>query len=520
MHWADVLARELLERSPAHTLATGITPSGPIHVGNLREVLTTEAVHRAIGDAGGRSTLLYVGDTFDPLRKVYPFLEDHPSIDFAEHVGKPLCEVPCPCGDHPSYAHHFLEPFLTALDELGVEPTTHLAHELYGSGAYQEAIVKALDGTQRIREVLEGVSGRELPVNWLPLNVRCTACGRITGSKPLLYEFPELEYRCDCGHEGRVDVRTPGVGKLPWRIDWPARWSFLGVTFEAFGKDHAASGGSWDTGVPIAREIFGIEPPHHTVYEFINVKGGGAMHSSTGTAVAAEAVLQVTPPEVLRFFFHRYQPNKHIEFDPGLGLLDLVDEYDRILTLFHETGDSAEVKDVDRVLTLAQPSGELPEHPGQSVGMRHLSGVVQVYDDLVGVLASLERSGHVTELEPRERRLLEHRVARTKAWLSTFAPESVTFEVPEDVPADALDEDDRAILAALAAVLEATEWEAQAVHDAVYAAAEKAGVGGGRVFKAAYRALIGRDRGPRLGAFLASLEKTWVVARFEAAAST
>ncbi|MDX1612025.1 MAG: lysine--tRNA ligase, partial [Candidatus Thermoplasmatota archaeon] len=350
MHWADVLAKELLEQGDEHVLATGITPSGPIHVGNLREVMTTETVHRAVRDQGGKSTLLYIGDTYDPLRKVYPFLEDHPSIDYEAHVGKPLSDVPCPCGEHESYAHHFLEPFLEALSHLGIEPVVKLAHEMYQDGSYTEAIQQALDKAPEIREILEGVSGRELPKHWLPLNVKCQACGKISGTEPLLYEYPEVEYRCACEHEGRIDVRENDIGKLPWRVDWPARWSFLGVTFEAFGKDHAAAGGSWDTGQPIARQVYEINPPHHTVYEFIHVKGEGAMHSSTGTGIAAGDVLDVTPPEVLRFFFERYQPNKHVEFDPGMGLLDLVDDYDRVLLEYHETGESGEINDIDRVL--------------------------------------------------------------------------------------------------------------------------------------------------------------------------
>jgi len=76
MHWADVAAQKLLQQGDRHVLATAITPSGPIHVGNMREVLTTEAVARGVIDAGGQAELIYIGDTFDPLRKVYPFLPD------------------------------------------------------------------------------------------------------------------------------------------------------------------------------------------------------------------------------------------------------------------------------------------------------------------------------------------------------------------------------------------------------------------------------------------------------------
>ena len=65
-----------------------------------------------------------------------------------------------------------------------------------------------------------------------------------------------MEYSCKCGHTGRSDVRKD-QGKLPWRIEWPAKWKILGVTVEPFGKDHGAPGGSYDTGKAIAEKILG-----------------------------------------------------------------------------------------------------------------------------------------------------------------------------------------------------------------------------------------------------------------------
>ena len=95
MHWADVIASKLLEIGGKHRIATGITPSGHIHVGNMREILTGDLVFRAGSDAGVDVTLYYIADDFDPLRKVYPFLPK----TYEEHIGKPLSEIPSPGGD-------------------------------------------------------------------------------------------------------------------------------------------------------------------------------------------------------------------------------------------------------------------------------------------------------------------------------------------------------------------------------------------------------------------------------------
>jgi len=76
MHWADVVAEKLLESGSEHIISSGITPSGPIHLGNMREILTADAIVKAVNDKGGKAKLVYVADNADPLRKVYPFLDE------------------------------------------------------------------------------------------------------------------------------------------------------------------------------------------------------------------------------------------------------------------------------------------------------------------------------------------------------------------------------------------------------------------------------------------------------------
>ena len=100
IHWADVIAEDVLNKSGKHLVATGITPSGHIHIGNMREVVTADAAYRAFLDRGADARFIYIADNFDPLRKVYPFLPE----SYAEHVGKPISEVPCPCGECANYS--------------------------------------------------------------------------------------------------------------------------------------------------------------------------------------------------------------------------------------------------------------------------------------------------------------------------------------------------------------------------------------------------------------------------------
>jgi lysyl-tRNA synthetase class I len=57
-HWADIAARRVLAANPERrpiVVAAGITPSGVVHVGNFREVMTVDLVARALRDQGIRS---------------------------------------------------------------------------------------------------------------------------------------------------------------------------------------------------------------------------------------------------------------------------------------------------------------------------------------------------------------------------------------------------------------------------------------------------------------------------------
>ena len=505
MHWADVEAERILERSSKPTVSTGITPSGPIHVGNMREIITGYLIYTALKDKGADARLIYSGDTIDPLRRRYPFL----GKDYEKYIGKPLSDIPCPCGSHSSYAEHFLEPFLNSLERLGIKPDVLLSHEEYRKGTFAEAVKIALDNRVRIKRVLEEISGRELPDDWWPYNALCEKCGSLK-TEVLSYEYPYVKYRCECGHEGSADIRK-GEGKLVWRVEWPAKWYAYGVTCEPFGKDHAAAGGSYDTGSLIAKEIYGIEAPHPVPYEWIELKGKGAMSSSKGVAIAASDILDVIPPEVVVFYIARYQPTRHLEFDPGLGLLGLVDEYDRFERIYYGA-EKAELEDKEedwrRAYELSQTRGIRQKMPVQ-VSYRHLVNVVQIASDFEAVLKILRRTGEIDELSAEDEEYLRGRVERVRKWLDTFAPDSVKFSITPNVTGD-YSEREGNFAKILSQKLSDCEWNGEAIHNAIRESAEEADIPIKKAFKALYRAFIGKEKGPRLGYFLSTMEREFV----------
>jgi lysyl-tRNA synthetase class 1 len=510
MHWADVLAEELLQRQTRHVLATGITPSGPIHIGNMREILTTDAVYRCLVEKGGDAEFIYICDDYDPLRKVYPFLDS----SYEQYVGKPLSEIPCPCGSHESYADHYLTSFLGSLHQIGVNPHVYRASEMYTKGEYNESIQIALENTTKIRSILEMLSGRKLPKDWLPFNVKCERCGRLSTTHPALYEYPMVEYTCECGHSGEVDIRKGGQGKLPWRVDWPARWKMLGVTFEPCGKDHATVGGTRETGAKISEDIYHYPPPGLLVYEFILLKGMGAMHSSKGTAVSGEEMLQMTPPEVLRFIIMRNQPNRHIVFDSGLGLLTLVDEYDKEEEVYFGKEEELKgMKEFKKIYELSQPY-HIPKTMPLHLPYRHLVTVVQIAKTWSEVQEILTRTGQLPEkLKKEDEDHLRERADHVRFWLANFAPDDVKFEIQDTLPNVTLTTDQRTVLVAFKDKIPRLSWDPEKIHSTIYEISEEHNIPIKTAFQAIYQILLGQEKGPRAGYFLSNLPKEFVLTR-------
>jgi len=514
MHWADVLADELLKESKKHILATGITPSGPIHIGNMREILTTDAVYRCLLSKGGDVELIYVADDFDHLRKVYPYLPKK----YEKYIGMPISEIPCPCGKHKSYADHYLISFLNALKEIGVKPKIYRANEMYKSGKYNDAIQTALENTDKIKEIIQKISKRELPKDWIPFNVKCNKCGRITNTRATLYEYPIIEYICDCGFSGEVDIRNGGTGKLPWRVDWPARWKMLGVTFEPFGKDLGTLGGARDTGKEIVEKIYDYPAPKYVVYEFIMLKGMGAMHSSKGTALSAEELLKMTPPEVLRFLIINNKPDKHLVFDSGLGLLNLVDEYDKLERVYFGKEEAIKgMKDLKKTYEFSQPY-KVPKIIPFQLPYRHLVTLIQIGNKWQDVKKILLRTKQIPkDLSKDDENHLKQRSEHARYWLKKFAPDMVKFQLKKKIPKLELTHEQARFLSSLLKNLSPIDWKAEKIHNAIHNTSQKENIPIKTAFKTIYQIILGKEKGPRAGYFLSNLDKEFVKNRIEQA---
>ncbi len=281
--FADEVIAESERRAPGKpvVVASGLSPSGPIHLGNLREVMTPHLVADEIRRRGHEVRHLISWDDYDRYRKVPAGV---PGVDesWAEHIGKPLTSVPAPPGSaYPNWAEHFKAAMVDALAELGVEFDGISQTEQYTSGAYREQILHAMKHRGDIDAILDQYRTKKAPAkkqrrspstrpSWRPprgpaRRPRTTAAGSagyfpykpycgdcekdLTTVTAYDDDTTELTYTCTaCGFAETVRLSEFNRGKLVWKVDWPMRWAYEGVVFEPSGVDHSSPGSSFQVG--------------------------------------------------------------------------------------------------------------------------------------------------------------------------------------------------------------------------------------------------------------------------------
>ena len=527
MFWADELAASA---SGPQIVNDSKTPSGTVHVGSLRGPVIVDTIARALRNADVPVELRYGVDDLDPMNAQALLTAD--AIE--RYMGVPLAHVPDPEGDcHPSYARHFAGVFIATFDGLGIRPDPYYwMSEVYASGAMDRFIRRALDAAATIRDIYVRVANVRHSEDWHPLFVICENCGRIGTTIVTGWDGERVHYECrpdlvqwatGCGHSGDVSP-FGGRAKLPYNVDWAAKWELFGVTIEPAGKDLSTAGGSRERSDAISREVFGNEPPRNVPYEFLNI-GGKKMSTSKGRGAAAHAIAEVIPPEQLRLLFLRPKPNTAIEFDPdGTDAIPrLFDESDRLATATAGRPVKGELPlDHERVFTfsLVEPDADVAaEAAAFRPPFGHLALLIQVPG--VDVVERVE-SEKGSALDERERALLDQRAGAARAWLDAYAPETARLTIHREGLPEGIAELDPAQRRFLGRLAERASREEPASGDAwqtlIFTVATEEGVPGRKAFEALYRAFLGRANGPRAGWLLASLDRAFVIGRATEAA--
>ena len=527
--WVSTMADEVIEaatrRHPHQKIvcASGLSPSGPIHLGNLREVMTPHLVADEIRRRGYDCEHLISWDDYDRFRRVPAGIDPA----WEEHIGKPLSSVPAPAGSvHPNWAEHFKAPMIAALDELGVPYRGISQTEQYTSGAYRDQVLLAM----RERARIDGILGRfrtkkkETPENddpddggdvvtgteYFPFKPYCGACGR-DDTTVTAYDddTTEMTYTCACGSSETVLLREFTRGKLVWKVDWPMRWAYEGVHFEPSGVDHSSPGSSFQVGGLIVDEVFGGEAPIGPMYAFVGITGQAKMSSSRGSVPTPGDALEILEVPVLRWLFARRRPNQAIKVAFDQEIHRLYDEWDALgRKVAAGTAGGIETTGHLRAVTTAERA--LPTTP-EPVAYRTLASVVDI---TAGDRAQLERILAGLDATPDGAR---PRLDRAAAWVASYMPEDAHTRLREEPDTDLLaelDEQDGEAVAMLRDHL-TDDWSLDGLTTLVYGVPKKqAGLpldvkptdelkaAQRRFFVTVYRLLVGADTGPRLPTLL------------------
>jgi lysyl-tRNA synthetase, class I len=531
---ADDAVRHAGEGATIVTVSSGASPSGPVHLGNLREFLTVHFVGDELRRRGVAVRHLHVWDDFDRFRKVPAGVD--PS--WSEHIGRPLSRVPDPDGCHDSWADHFKAPLRDALHAMGVDMEEVSQTERYQAGYYRDAVLRAVAARDEIEAVLarhrtksapeaedeqeaaalaESVASEDdEPVGTgdlarFPYKPYCRDCGRDTVTLTSYdEETTALRYTCEVnGYEGSTNLSTEFEGKLVWKVDWPMRWAFEHVDFEPAGMDHATPGSSFTVGHELVETIFGMPRPAWFGYGFVGFAGVQKMSSSAGGAPTATDALRVLEAPILRWLYVRRNPKQTFNIDFGPEVVRLYDEWDALgRKAVDPSRRDAQVLAWERASSTAT-AGLLPT-PAVVVPFRLLSSVADVTAgsaELISRIVSEVGHSHasVSDLEPR--------LSRAMTWTRDFVPESerTTVRVSPDLERlSSLRSDEQRWLGELLDRLPA-ELDVGATTTLVYGVPKLArGLGlddpptdqvkadQKAFFRLLYNLLVDADRGPRL----------------------
>jgi lysyl-tRNA synthetase, class I len=553
---ADEVIAESRRRAPGKPVvcASGLSPSGPIHLGNLREVMIPHLVADEIRRRGIEADHLISWDDYDRFRKVPAGID--PS--WSQHIGKPLSAVPAPPGStHASWADHFRAELVDALVELGIEFRGISQTAQYTSGAYREQILFAMRERAHIDAVLaryrtlpgqptgrgsaprkaqkldeqeaaaaaEAVEGSGAASEddgsvsasgYYPYKPYCTVCGTdFTTVTAYDDDTTALTYDCRCGHSETVLLSEFNGGKLVWKVDWPMRWTYEGVIFEPSGVDHQSPGSSWVVGGQLVKEVFGGTQPIGPMYAFVGIKGMAKMSSSRGGVPTPADALEIMEPALVRWLYARRKPAQsfNVAFDGEVHRM--YDEWDSLSRkVADDTAQAADLAAHARATSTA--TGTLPTTP-RPLPYRTLASVVDITtgddEQTLRILSDLDPERPVSSLDE-----LRPRLTCAQRWVETQMPEQERTHVrtePDLELLDALDDRARESLRLLAEGLR-ERWSLDGLTALVYAVPKiQAGLppeakAGTPELKAAqrqffvllYRLLIGKDTGPRLPTLL------------------
>lgn len=502
--WIEQTADRIIKVFPdreIYTFAAGISPSGVVHFGNFRDVMTCVPLIEEFKRRNIPAKLLFSWDDYDRFRKIPKGVPE----SFQQYIGMPLSAVPDPTGKTESYARHFQIEFEKAMKKLDIEMEYHYQTQEYQSGRYDDLMLHAIEHRKEIAKILlslmsekgkkkKGINPEKYIEEFYPLSIYSTFTGK-DNTKILSCNGYSITYYCkDTKQEETIDFRETKNVKLQWKIDWPMRWKIEGVVFEPGGHDHASPGSSYDASSRIARRVYDIEPPVFVAYEFIGVRGlDSKMSSSSGMVISPGELLNIYQPDLLKWLYLRKNPSQTFQLAFDTEIYRQYDEYDREFP--------------------TQPPA-IPFRQAVSFG-----DILQWDSDEVKKL--LERIDLKYDTSS-----VDERLEKAKYWLQTYNPEEM-IHIRKEVNSEyvsTMDTEGKEMVDKLKEyIAKNKELDLEKLTYILYDIPKREDITDEKVlkerqrlfFKDLYNLLISKDRGPRLATFLCALDREMILRLLE-----
>jgi lysyl-tRNA synthetase, class I len=516
--WPFEEARKLIERferskKSEAVFETGYGPSGLPHIGTFGEVARTTMVRNAfrlLTDDAVKTRLIAFSDDMDGLRKTPDNIPNREVVE--RHLGKPLTQVPDPFGEYDSFAAHNNARLRSFLDQFGFDYEFMSATEAYASGRFDAALMRMLERFDEVQAIMLPSLREERAATYSPFLPIHPQTGVVMQAPVLGHDAKAGTIRWRDPETDEI-FETPVTGgkcKLQWKPDWAMRWYALGVDYEMAGKDLIDS-------VKLSSRIvrvLGAEPPAGFNYELFLDENGQKISKSKGNGLTIEQWLTYASPKSLSLFmFQRPTAAKRLYFDV---IPRTVDDYLSFLEAYPRQEWKERLGNpVWHIHSGAPPEPEALVHDGEaqaSVSFATLLNLAAVANsDSPALLWGFLRR-YAPSASPENHPRLDSLVRYAAAYFRDFVAPKKRYREADAVERDAL----LKVSARLAEMpANATAEEIQhALYDiarpipryqdlhAKGATPERPGVSND-FFNMVYAILLGEERGPRLGSFIA-----------------
>jgi len=480
---------------------TGYGPSGLPHIGTFGEVARTTMVRHAfhiLTEGKVKTRLLCFSDDMDGMRKIPDNVPDPEALK--PHLHKPLTAVPNPFGsEHKSFGGHNNAMLRRFLDTFGFEYDFASATDYYKSGKFDDALLNAADNYDAIMAAMLPTLGEERQATYSPFLPIHPETGRVlyVPMKNVDAKAGTITFDDEDGKEITLPI-TGGNVKMQWKPDFGMRWAALGVDFEMFGKDHGPNAALYDR----ICVILGGKAPEHFIYELFLDDKGQKISKSKGNGLTIDEWLTYAPTESLALYmFQKPRTAKKLYFDV---IPRAVDEYYAHLAAYQRQDWSQRLNNpVWHIHSGNPPEKDLPVPFSLLLNLATASNPENP-DVMWGFI-----SNYAPGVTPQTHPHLDQLVGYAIQYFRDFVKKD--YRAPDDVERDALEKLSEA-LGSLPA-----DADGEAIQNAALDVArdieryqdhkKKSPTGGPGVsvafFQMIYQVLLGQERGPRFGSFVA-----------------